>query len=82
MGAVVHKEDTRVRQFRTKTTTVKNIKLQFTDGYVIIVTLWGPLATEMDKISDVAGDKITILIVSSVWVKNFNGMGQRNIQLS
>ncbi|CAN1136499.1 hypothetical protein LINPERPRIM_LOCUS21132 [Linum perenne] len=73
MGAVVHKEDTRVRQFRTKTTTVKNIKLQFTDGYVIIVTLWGPLATEMDKISDVAGDKITILIVSSVWVKNFNG---------
>ncbi|CAN1136500.1 hypothetical protein LINPERPRIM_LOCUS21132 [Linum perenne] len=31
MGAVVHKEDTRVRQFRTKTTTVKNIKLQFTE---------------------------------------------------
>ncbi|CAN1129379.1 hypothetical protein LINPERPRIM_LOCUS17400, partial [Linum perenne] len=73
MGVVVHMEDTRVRRFGTKSTIGKNIKLQFTDGYVITVTLWGPLAIEMDKISDVAGDKITILIVSSVWVKNFNG---------
>ncbi|CAN1802073.1 hypothetical protein LINPERHAP1_LOCUS23222 [Linum perenne] len=64
MSVVVHMEDTRVRRFGTKSTIVKNIKLQFTDGYVITVTLWGPLAIEMDKISDVAGDKITILIAA------------------
>ncbi|CAN1781942.1 Replication protein A 70 kDa DNA-binding subunit B [Linum perenne] len=73
LGAVIHKEETRMLRWGTKSTPMKNIKLQFTDGYVICVSLWGPLATEMDKISDVAGKRITILIVSSVYVKLFNG---------
>ncbi|CAN1127197.1 Replication factor A protein 1 [Linum perenne] len=74
LGAVIHKEETRMLRWGTKSTPMKNIKLQFTNGYVICVSLWGPLATEMDKISDVAGERITILIVSSVYVKLFNGM--------
>ncbi|CAN1120472.1 hypothetical protein LINPERHAP2_LOCUS214, partial [Linum perenne] len=69
MGTLIHKDDTKVIRFGSKSSPVKNIKLKFIQGFVIGVTL----AIEMDRMLDAVRDRIITLIVCSVIVKIHGG---------